>query len=230
MPSIMESTAISNSLIPYNNRDVLNNNLETTHKNIIQSILEIVNNFKNVIISVNNLNTKLVCTFRNIEVIEYEKLKQIYLLGNQIQKMTIYFINQFLQVNIKKNNFKKDITIKRKKVDLGRIDLFTRKILDQHNIPECDSRMCFEVVRLIFKWTWGKLAAKIDIQVQGGEYLFKVYKLRTLTYSQLQYLVKVHDAIKGVLIDLKNSVLSFKVVRSNEYITNNTKIKKTRYE
>jgi len=210
----MEPNKVSNFLVPYTNQDTLQN-LDTNSKNVVQSVVKTLNN--DSVVSVNDLKSRMVCIFKQIEKLSFEKLKEIYLLGEKIIKIEIKLLNKSLVVEIKKDAYKKKVVIV-KRPDMAVIEKCTNVIVKKSNIEKGDSRICYEIIKLIFKWTWGKLAANIKIDLTGGEYTFTISNLRIINYSQLSCLDKIHDAIHSIDIHFKSSVLTFKVTRTNEYI------------
>lgn len=211
----MESSKVSNILIPYTNQDSLQN-LDINSKNVVQSVVKTLDN--DSVVSVNDLKTRMVCIFKRMEKLSFGKLKEIYLLGEKILKIELKLLTKTLVVEIKKDAYRNKITISNRRPDMNVIEKYTNEIVKKGNIEKGDSRICYEIIKLIFKWTWGKLAANINIELRGGEYTFTITNLRTINYSQLSCLDKIHDAIHSINIDFKNSMLTFKVTRTNEYI------------
>ena len=166
----------------------------------------------------NDLRSRIVCIFKQINNITFEKLKEIYLLGDKILKINVKLLNKLLVVEIKKDVFKREVTIKHNRPNMELIEKCTEKILESNNVEKSDYRICYAIVTLLFKWTWGKLAANIKMDLAGGEYTFTVSKLRTIDYNQLSALDKVHDAVHSINVNFQRSLLTFKVTRTKEYI------------
>lgn len=223
----MESKPISNILVPYTNKDLLQK-LDTDSKNVVQSVVQTLNN--NSVVSVNDLNSRMVCIFKQINNITFAKLKEIYLLGDKILKINVKLLNKSLVVEIKKDVYKRQVTIKHSRPNMVLIEKCTEKILKSNGIEKSDYRICYEIVKLIFKWTWGKLAANIKMEVSGGEYTFTVSNLRVVDYNQLSALDKVHDAVHSIQINFIRSLLTFKVTRTKEYINQHESKKRRRDE
>jgi len=224
----MESRPISNSnaLKPYTNDDVMYD-LQTTHKNVISSVVNTIG--KNIVVGVSDLPTRVICAFKNMESIAFEKLKQVYLLGKSIDRMTILFMVRQLIVEVKKESSKPSIIkIKKDRPTMKKVDAYVSKFLKNSDINATDERVVSEIIKMFFRWTWGKLAAKIKVSRTGGKYLFAVFNLRTLSYSNLSQLAKVHDSVKNINVNFKLKTLHFEVVCADEYISLQNKTKKPR--
>ena len=224
----MEPPTLSNALTRYTKDEMLGE-LETNHKNVISSVVTTIGN--DVVVGISDLPTRVICCFKNMKSITFEKLKRVYLLGKSIEKMTVLFIVQYLIVEIKKkSNEKPVIVIKKDRPTMANVDAYVNAFLRRSEINPSDERMCSEIVKLFFRWTWGKLAAKIKVKKSGGKYLFEVSNLRSLTYAQLSQLDKVHESVQDIVVNFETKKLHFIVTSSEEYIAQQQTNKKARYE
>ena len=223
----MEPRPISNSnaLKPYTNDDVMYD-LQTTHKNVISSVVNTIG--KNIIVGVSDLPTRVICAFKNMDSISFEKLKQVYLLGKSIDRMTILFMVGQLIVEVKKESSRSSILIKKDRPTMKKVDAYVEKFLKGSDIHASDERVVSEIIKLFFRWTWQKLAAKIKVTRSGGKYSFEIFNLRTLSYSNLSQLAKVHDSVSNIIVNFKLKTLHFEVVCADEYISLQNKSKKPR--
>ena len=106
-----------------------------------------------------------------------------------------------------------------------------KSFLKLQNVHQSDQRLCEEIVKLLYKFTWGGVASIVHIDLFGDTYHFKVEKLRKLSFQQLNLLHKLSDLVSNIKFDFKQKLLTFKVTRTNEYITmndlsNNIQLKK----
>ncbi len=203
-----------------NESDILKEDIERTDRNIIQSILSQFKIDKHIF-SVNNLNTRLVCIFQKLKSIRFETLQKIYLLSDKIKVINILFPSKSLEVQIYKNNTEKKNVKIRKRPNIKEIDLCAMKFIEASNVHKSDRRVCVEIVKLLYKWTFGTVACKVQMDLFGDTYHCKIFKLRTISFQQLNSLTKLSDLINDIEIDYIQKMLSFKVTRTNEYITLN---------
>lgn len=217
----------SNSLQPYvkpqtitkiKTYDLLDDNIERVDRNIIQSILTQFPD-KETVFSVNNLNTRIVCIFKNMNNIDFHTLHKIYILSDKIKLIHVLIHANALEIQIHKVDAERaPVTIK-KRPNILEIETCATKFIEQAKIHKSDSRMCLEVVKLLYKWTWGTAACKVEINLFGDTYHFTVSSLRKVSFQQLNVLNKLSDLVTDIEVNLKEKWLSFKVTRTNEYIT-----------
>lgn len=222
----MESPTLSNAIVACTNKDIIvDNEMETVHRKLIQSIMNLMPD--HTILRVSNLPSRIICMMSKVDYISYEDLKRIYLLGDRVQIISLHLKSKSIEVCLKKSDTKNKIIIKKSRPQASTLEQCTKKILNaQVNVREADYRMCYEIIKMIFRWTWNKVAAKITIQRRGGEYHFQIHNLRTVTYKQLTELDKVHDAVQAIQMYLKQGFLQFRVTQTDEYISQEKSAKK----
>lgn len=203
--------------------------IERTDRNIINSILQQFPSKENVF-SVNNLNSRVVCLFRDLQTVSYSTLQKIYVLSEKVKKINIMMKRRCVEVQIVKDNQKIPVKIK-KRPNIQEIEQCANKFLDKQNIHKSDRRVCAEIVKLLYKMTWGGVACKLTMNLFGDTYQFQVGSLRRISYQQMTSLKKISDLISDIHVNFNSKLLTFKVVRCNEYITlneikNNISVKK----
>ena len=217
----MKATAIAAppTITQLSTEDKLRGNIERADRNIIQSILAQFKKEKSIF-SLNTLNSRLVCIFRELSYLKYETLHKIYLLSDKIKVIDVALASKALEVQIHKNAEKKQVLIKRRP-NTTEIESCAKQFIEKINVDKSDMRLCLEIVKLLYKWTWGKAACKVEMNLFGDSYNCKIYNLRRVSFQQLKMLSKLSDLITDINIDFKNKWLTFKVTRTNEYITLN---------
>lgn len=210
-------------------KDVLRNELDRNERNIIQSIVAQFKH-KESTFSINNLKTRVVCLFRQLNELTFETMQQIYVLSDKIKSMNVFIYNGCMEVQIYKNDAKMPVKIKRRP-NIKEIEMCAKSFLKLQNVHQSDQRLCEEIVKLLYKFTWGGVASIVHIDLFGDTYHFKVEKLRKLSFQQLNLLHKLSDLVSNIKFDFKQKLLTFKVTRTNEYITmndlsNNIQLKK----
>jgi hypothetical protein len=211
-----------------NKQIMMDNEMETIHRNLIQSILNLLE--ENAVIRVTQLPSRILCLITKVRHMSFTDLKRIYLLGEKVKALNVHFKTKLIEVHIKKKDQRKKIVIQKSRPKASVLETCSKRVLKEQHVDESDYRMCFEIVKMIFRWTWGKVAAGIRIEQKGGEYVFEIKNLRSVTFNQLSELNKMHDAVSNINLLLYQGVLRFKVTRTNEYIGQENTAKKQRYE
>jgi len=200
--------------------NMLRGNIERADRNIIQSIIAQLENEK-CIFSLNNLSSRLVCIFRELQFIRFDTLKKIYLLSDKIKVIKVTLRSKSLQVQIFKSENDRERVLIKKRPNMSEIEACANKFITKMKIHKSDSRLCLEIVKLLYKWTWGKAACKVEMKLYGDTYDCKISNLQDVTFQQLQLLSKLSDLITEIQVNFNSKLLTFKVTRTNEYITLN---------
>lgn len=217
-PNTIQPYVAPQTITKVKHNDILNDNIERVDRNIIQSIVAQFPN-KEIVFSVNNLSSRIVCIFKQMQCLDFHTLHKIYLLSDKIKVINAMIHANALEIQIHKVDAERaPVTIKKRPNTLE-IETCATKFVEKVNMHKSDNRLCLELVKLLYKWTWGTVACKVDVNLFGDTYHYTVSSLRNVSFKQLNVLNKLSDLVTDIQVNFKQNWLAFKVTRTNEYIT-----------
>lgn len=198
--------------------------LEEEDRMVIESIAKRFQELQpSAIFSNKTLPSRVLLRFYNLSSMRIEDLRRVNISTHRIRNIEVHLRSQTCTVELKRRSKGKPSIKKREVTQMVDKALLTATVgmfLKQHStiVRESDERLLRAVLEILLRWTWDTAAADVVCTRNGDNYKFKVRKIRRIKLSGLEKLCDLGEYIQDLVVDLKEKVISFSVLRTSSYI------------
>ena len=194
--------------------------IDKEDRDVVNQVVNKMRDFSDTF-AVRKLPSKIMIIFHNVKRIKYSDLHKVNIITNTISKAVIHFQKKTIIIEKRCKHGKPPLIRKRRGAkELKAINGIANSFCKSQDIKEEDTRIMIEIFKTILEWTWGKATAVINLKRTGDVYNIKVGNLMEVKYLSMRKLVELGDFIEDLEINLEEKSLSFKVFRTDDYLSN----------
>lgn len=217
-------SARSSSIVPVSPEKIHSfGGLEEEDRRVIQTVAKKVKSIHaGTMFSTKTLPSRVIVKFVGIPSVSIDDLRLINISDSRIRGIQLVVNQGNLLVELRRKRQKPVIKkrVERLGLDKATLQSTIKTFLKLHAkvVRESDQRVIEAVLGCILRWTWRKAAAEVECKRDGDNYEFKVSRLQSVSFVQLEGLCDLGEYVCDMSLDFNTKVLSFLVLRASTYI------------
>jgi len=203
--------------------------LEEEDRLVIESIAKRFQEFQPAAIFSNKtLPSRVLLRFYNLDSMRIEDLRRVNISTHRIRNIEVQLLAQTCTVELQRRQKQRPSIKKRQAapmVDKALLSATINMFLKKHSsiVRDSDERLLRAVLEILLRWTWNTAAAEVRCTRTGDNYKFRVEKVQRITLKELEKLCDLGEYIQELVINLKQKVITFSVLRTSSYIQEDRK-------